>query len=1193
MAVEARDAEDLVDRRAAIEREAREEMRAATATLIDRIQWARQAGISFNGLRDLYDILGYDRVITAKQYRDRYARGGIAGRVVDALPNATWRGGIELVEDLDPKVSTEFEKACAGLDNRLHLWATLLRVDKMAGLSTFAALLIGVAGDESLSEPLPKGRKPEDLLYFSPFTGAGYPAPNGGVTGALDASCTIAEFESDTRNPRFGLPRFYQLRRTMIGTTALNVPVHWTRVLHVAEGLLEDDVFGPPTLERVWNYLDDLDKVSGGGSEAFWLRANKGLQIDIDKDVKTLSVDEKASLTAQIEDYKHQITRILRTRGTKINELGSDVANFSNPVDSLITLIAGSKAIPKRILTGSEQGELASSQDRDNWRDQVNGRQTGYAAPFIVRPLIDRLIEYGYLPKPKQYEVKWAHIQTLTESEKAEGAAKWASTNSTQGAPVFTDAEIREHWYGLEPLTQQQIEEQQKIKAAGQPTVNPQEGAVEPGDLLDPQELKAAGGVGSGIKGHTTAEKKELHNAETTLNDILGGPTKSAQVRKRANIDVLKRVKTADLHRLIDAFSAVERIGGTKSYALDRVKAELASRLSVAETHSYASTQINLTGALREKILALGRLISEADLAEDGREANPHVTVKYGLLNDEGLVDLVAGFGPVVLTLGKTGVFEAEEYDVVQVAVDSPDLHRLNGLICAGVACVDTQPYYQPHATVAYVKKGLGLQWAGLEVHASMVADRIEFSPKDGTPYDVALRHVFQSLTVVPRSAEDVELIRVLEAAILVDNQDVVNRIICGFRTADNPNHEPAGSNKGGQFASKSSDGLFGTDKHIANPGDDVRYHALKAKWANVNNELLNFIDDPHSVEAEEKLAELKGIVKEIYRLRVDEGGIEGIGQPGGPRDVVIIGAGPGGLTSAVMAGTDGLDALIVDGSHSVGGQAKLSSRIENYPGFPVGTSGQNLADRLHDQALRVGSDERLGVRAVGISYDPKTEMKIVTLSNGETIETRSVIIAAGIEPQTMKFPGSESDSIIYSDSDRLRKEGAGKAIAVIGGSNGAAQAALGAARTASSVTLVSRSPIRQSMSDYQINALQNHPKITVVEGDEIQALVHGENGRMALVTKGGRTIDAERTGVFIGGSPKLDWLPKEIEIKGKKVVVDGNLETSIPGVFAVGDSRHGSIGRIGTAVGDGQIAVRSAFTYFYKNRGKMPEHAS
>lgn len=448
------------------------EVRAAASVILERMQFLRQAGITFNGARDTYDILGYDRLITTRQYRDRYARGGIAGRIVDAMPNATWRGPtpFELVEDEDPKNDTEFEKAWKELDARLQITAKLARADKLAQLSTYAVVLIGAAGDGDLSSELPKGTNPKSLIYLSPFLGGGGP---GGDTrsraAAVDADVTIMEFETDVTNPRFGLPRSYQLRRTDLTSPQFQRPVHWSRIIHIAEGILDNEVYGQPSLERVWNLLDDLDKVTGGGAEAFWLRANQGLHLDIDKDLALPdATGAVAALKEQSEDYKNQLTRWIRTRGVKVTTLGSDVANFASPADGILTQIAGSKSIPKRLLVGSEMGELASSQDRDNWKDQVNGRQTGYVAPYIVRPLVDRFITYGYLPTPKKgpqaYIVKWPHIQTLTETEKAEGAFKWASTNSTQGEPVFTATEIRDKWYGMPALTEEQQKEEEKLR---------------------------------------------------------------------------------------------------------------------------------------------------------------------------------------------------------------------------------------------------------------------------------------------------------------------------------------------------------------------------------------------------------------------------------------------------------------------------------------------------------------------------------------------------------------------------------------------------------------------------------------------------------------------------------------------------------------------------------------------------------
>jgi hypothetical protein len=476
-----------------------------SSVLVDRYRFMRQAGLSFGGKRDLYEVLGYDREISAAQHRQRFDRGGIAGRVVDALPKATWRNGFELVEDEDPNKNTAFEQTWVDLAERLKIASVLQRADVMASLSTYSVILLGAPGE--LSDPLPKGT-PDKLLYLTPFSGGGGPGSSRRASsGGIDSDATIRDYVTDTKDPRFGKPLSYQLRRVDISSPDLQQPVHWTRVIHVpADGILDDEVFGAPAMERVWNLLDDLDKVTGGGAEAFWLRANQGLQLDLDPKTD-LSAAGAENLKAEVEEYKHNISRILKTRGITANTLGSDVANFSGPADAILTQIAGAKAIPKRILTGSEMGELASSQDRENWRDQVNGRRSSYADPYIVKELVDRLVEYGYLPKPKRYVVKWSTIETLTENEKSAGASSWASTNATQGKPVFTTSEIRDKWYGMEPLTEEQLEEEKKLaEATAQPApapaqappgvdsagADPVAGSTddEPGDKVDPDDVE-------------------------------------------------------------------------------------------------------------------------------------------------------------------------------------------------------------------------------------------------------------------------------------------------------------------------------------------------------------------------------------------------------------------------------------------------------------------------------------------------------------------------------------------------------------------------------------------------------------------------------------------------------------------------------------------------------------------------------
>lgn len=363
---------------------------------------------------------------------------------------------------------------------------------------------------------------------------------------------------------------------------------------------------------------------------------------------------------------------------------------------------------------------------------------------------------------------------------------------------------------------------------------------------------------------------------------------------------------------------------------------------------------------------------------------------------------------------------------------------------------------------------------------------------------------------------------------------------------------------------------------------DSKEFDRLKTEWARTNNDLLMHLDHPESDEAKADNEKLKGIVKDMYKLDADPGGVEGIGKPGGARDLVVVGAGPGGMAAAIMGGTDGLDTLLIEANAEPGGQARYSSRIENYPGFPVGVSGAQLASNMYDQTQRVGADTRLGVRVEGMTYDEQTGLKTLSLSNGEKIDARSVVIAGGLEFRKLDFPGNDANNIFYGDSQKLMEMGAGKPVVVIGGSNGAAQAALGAARTASDVYVISRSNIDKEMSDYQVQALKSNDKIHIIERDEIASVEKDSNNTPTAVdTKGGKSVPCAAVGIFAGSAPNMAWMPDSVARADGKITVNGDMETSMPGVFAAGDLSHGGIGRVGAAVGAGQIAERGVFQYF------------
>lgn len=374
-------------------------LRSATESVVEQMRRAKTGltGVTFGGKRDLYETCGYDRHLRLMQYRERYARGDIASRVVEAFPEATWRGsGHDCVFDSDDaQETTPFEKAWNDLNKRLKVWSVFYRADVLAGLGHYAIILLGAPGD--YNSPLPDTLKPTDLLFLSPFCQEDSP---------------ITEYVTDIRDPRYGQPLFYQLRRTSVLRKSLEQArapmsldltkqVHYSRVLHIADGKLDDDVFGLPRLERVWNRLDDLDKVVGAGAEAFWLRAHQGMQFDVDPEIE-LEADEAARMKSEIEDYIHRLSRVIRTRGVTATPFGSDVARFDENIAGIISLISGTTKIPQRILLGSERGELASTQDRDTWRERVQDRRTRFAEPELVRPFVERLIERNCLPKPQQ-----------------------------------------------------------------------------------------------------------------------------------------------------------------------------------------------------------------------------------------------------------------------------------------------------------------------------------------------------------------------------------------------------------------------------------------------------------------------------------------------------------------------------------------------------------------------------------------------------------------------------------------------------------------------------------------------------------------------------------------------------------------------------------------------------------------------
>jgi len=219
-------------------------------------------------------------------------------------------------------------------------------------------------------------------------------------------------------------------------------------VIHVAEGLLENDVYGLPRLQRVYNLLDDILKLVGGSAEASWLLMRKGFILSLDPSA-IVTPEFLAGLQEQVAEYEHGISRFIRTQGMDVSDLGSEVVDPAGPFGVIIGLISAATGIPQRILLGSERGELASSQDASHWAGAIANRQLNFAEPTILRPLIDRLLTWGALPMPTQgrYSVVWDALFELNDQERALIGATWADAiqklTAVYGMPPVTLEEWR------------------------------------------------------------------------------------------------------------------------------------------------------------------------------------------------------------------------------------------------------------------------------------------------------------------------------------------------------------------------------------------------------------------------------------------------------------------------------------------------------------------------------------------------------------------------------------------------------------------------------------------------------------------------------------------------------------------------------------------------------------------------------
>lgn len=367
----------------------------------DRKVWSDLIGQMFGGDRDIYEECGWKKNPTAADYKDMFERDPLGFRIVTAYPDATWRIEPAVRED-DKDDDTEFEAAFKKLAQDKRLWHFLHRVDVMAGVGDFAAMLLGlddIKNGEELKNPATKAT---DLLYMQPY---------------YQSVTTVEKWVDKAEDERFGLPQLYKFI-AKIADKDTSLLADASRVLHVAEGTTDSDVIGMSRLQVVYNRLEDLNKILGASAEAFWKMGFPGGAL-----IKKEDADwgNEGAMEEEMEEFYHHLSRWMKLQGVDVHEFKQQVADPKGSWDVQIAAIAAASRIPVRILLGSERGELASSQDESNWLMRVDERRKQFAGPMVLRPLIELLQAVGILPEA-EFEIVWPDIELLGEKEKAEVA---------------------------------------------------------------------------------------------------------------------------------------------------------------------------------------------------------------------------------------------------------------------------------------------------------------------------------------------------------------------------------------------------------------------------------------------------------------------------------------------------------------------------------------------------------------------------------------------------------------------------------------------------------------------------------------------------------------------------------------------------------------------------------------------------
>ena len=427
------------------------ELALALNGMLDRLSFARRLGWSYGDDRKIYEALGYpkdDTPLTFTYYWNKYDRQDIASAIIDKPVDMTWNGSLIIVEKDEVEDESNLTKAWLQLNKDIKVKQRLNKVDKLAGIGHYAILLFGL-NDIKKKEHwiLPAGGRNNKLIFLKQIN---------------ERDAVIEKWEVKSGNPRFGQPRLYRItiRTADEKGESKDILVHHSRLLHIKEGSLISEVYGRPRLKPILNRLIDLEKLLGGDAEMFWRGARPGYTATPQKDYE-MGDKERTQLETELDKYEHDLRRFITASGVDIKALEQQVADPMNHVDIQLQAISAQTGIPKRILVGSERGELSSSQDKEQWLGLINTRMLEYAEPEILRPFVDKCMVLGILPKVESYNVVWEDIFAPSEKEKVAVGKERATTLKLYSEAILANDILPPSMVGklLLGLTAEQVQE--------------------------------------------------------------------------------------------------------------------------------------------------------------------------------------------------------------------------------------------------------------------------------------------------------------------------------------------------------------------------------------------------------------------------------------------------------------------------------------------------------------------------------------------------------------------------------------------------------------------------------------------------------------------------------------------------------------------------------------------------------------